>query len=495
MYWSLTFFSFVLLLSQSAFSFSVVFDPQSFTGKYQVYGQSSLLSGVQTIDLAEGTYSLFIAGNAHVTITVDASGDVTTPNTAALDTGPLSVKFNTNSFTITPGNSYPGFYQVYRVDSSWRSGNTTYNLVPNVLYSITIGLGDSATFTLDANGDVASSNNDDAFSYSGSNLSFNSTDVYINPNSYEGQWFIGRTTPGRYIGLKKFPLIKNWDYLFFIGAYGIFTISMGSGISPISVSNTDAVDFDTNELFFKNGLINIGPQVGSPDWFIFWVSSSISTALDVVMVPGLNYYLTNSSGNTVFSVDTNFDDVTDSIVSPVGAYDYTQKSDVIESIHLSNADKNLFSQPHETVLLTISNKNLSPSLSDFVIKKNGNSVAIHSSDLTATELKLDSFLDEGRNDISIEVKDESGRAYNLVGHFWAGLGQLTVKTSSQATVELTLKTTEAGEDYSITVSQETIGNTAVFKNVPQIEAEITTTTLSGRQWHSVKIGKNTMIEI
>lgn len=471
-----------MVIGSLSYALPVEFDPQAFEGTYFVPTKTGLLTGTNTIDLDPGLHAVVIGVN-QFNITVAVDGTVTSANTDAVLTAGNQVIFNNTFINLNVPADFTGSYTMYQLDVGWKSGSGFYILVPGLQYRISIGNADLVDFTVDGSGAIVSSTNDTALNYSGNNLSFNLTDITVDPRSYTGQWAVGRIT-NRIVGLHNIRLVPNLDYLLILGTDGVATFKVDADGNIDNTSKPNSIDFAGNTLIFKNNFIEVDPNSGAADWYIMWVTSTFSTTEDVVVVPGFNYRLYNSTGFMTVVLDTTFDDSSFNVSNAGGTYTITKKSTVIPNM-TTNLVANDFNSTLGNVEIDISGATLSSNIGDFSYENLGVAVALSANDFESNSLVVSGGLIEGRNSLVIQGKDNQGVDYLTGGVYWAGSAQVKVTTSIETTVNLTITIEENGEDRSFTVSKATSSMVAIFNNVPGGAGVITTST--GRSQKSLQV--------
>ncbi|MGK0171490.1 MAG: hypothetical protein ACI9W2_003220 [Gammaproteobacteria bacterium] len=233
-----TFLAFVYSTSSVA-AVDIDVDPAAYTGNWFIVGQTSSLSGPQTINIEPGTYSLRVGTTdlGHIGIVIAANGDVTSQNTDAATAVANELTFNNTVVTINP-DAYTGNYFI--VGSLPYIGEQSFTLVPNLGYFLRVGSTDLGQFAFNvaANGDVTSQNTD-AATGAGSVLTFNTTVINFAPSDLGVSYFV--------LGL---PLVSG-DYSenlvsgvgYFVRLGGVdksFTVAAPCAVNPTNLSFQDA---------------------------------------------------------------------------------------------------------------------------------------------------------------------------------------------------------------------------------------------------------------
>ena len=101
----------LVVFTTPAWAFSITIDPAAYTGGWRFVGIGDF-GGLQTFDVAEGTYTLLVAGHdGAFTFDVDASGNVTSQNSAAATGAGSTLTFNTTQISVDPG-AYTGGWRL-----------------------------------------------------------------------------------------------------------------------------------------------------------------------------------------------------------------------------------------------------------------------------------------------------------------------------------------------------------------------------------------------
>lgn len=181
---------FVAGLSSAANAVPVSIDPGGYSHRYGITNFGVPHIGPKTLDLSPGNHTVYIGSANAGTITVDASGAVTSNNPAAFTGGQNALTFNNSTVTFDPGG-YAGnsnaAWAVRFVSALTPKQVSQIVLVPGVSqYSLILGPvtgGVGFRFDLDASGNVTVPNGVSAVG--GANtLSLNSMTVTVDPRDY-----------------------------------------------------------------------------------------------------------------------------------------------------------------------------------------------------------------------------------------------------------------------------------------------------------------------
>ena len=396
-----------------AHSILIDFKPQSFSGVYQIVGETSQMSGNNTIDLPAGTYSLIIANFSEIIIEIDSGGGITSDNDDAINVSvPQEVTFNNASITVNASELYLGEYQLIGLNSTTVSGTQIYTVVPNLDYSLKIGdLGDTI-FGVDETGSVATTTHFYSFLCNGSSLDFSTVPLFINPQSYDGEWEIAGVTSSLQ-GVQRIDLVKDIEYRMKVGSIGEFTFWMDDTVSPTSISNVNAASAEHNVLKFKNAAINIDPDVGSLDWSIEGVSAEFSSEQRIIIVPGVDYKLVNSVGDTSFSAGPTFNDGTSTITAGGDDYTLTKLSSPVETITLSPLTKTSLNLFNHFLNVSVPDHLLTSGVDTFSVTNVGSNISLTlgGEDLTSSQINMKGLLVQGKNTLVFQVKSTDGTTY------------------------------------------------------------------------------------
>src|SRR5205823_4322568 len=163
---------------------NVTVNPGGFTGPFEIYGLTNWGHGAPvTATVVPGlTYEVALYSSAFG-FSVDGSGNVTSDNAAAATGSGSTLTFNTTNVTVNPGG-YTRPFEIYGVTDWFQGAPLTATVVPGLTYEVALS-GPGFLFSVDGSGNVTS-DNAAAATGSGSTLTFNTTNVTINPGGYTG---------------------------------------------------------------------------------------------------------------------------------------------------------------------------------------------------------------------------------------------------------------------------------------------------------------------
>lgn len=299
------------LFSAATHALPVTFDPQDYEGGYAIRNVTNFRSGPSTIDLAPGNYQLSIGNGTVVPISIAPSGFVTTTNNVAITTGNATVAINTVPVVIDPrdyGLNTGGRWEIQFIHSANATsspGPQSVNLAPNVSdYRMIIGNSFGFTFSLDASGNVTSSN---PASATGGfrTLDLNTLPVVIDPSDYGqnqfARWdvqFTYSATATSRPGQQTVQLVPGVaDYKMIIGDRLGFLFSVDD-LGNVSVANPASALGGLQSLTFNAMPVSIDPgdlsENSAGDWGVRFINQ-VRSANDpgpktVWLVPGVSEY-------------------------------------------------------------------------------------------------------------------------------------------------------------------------------------------------------------
>ncbi len=290
-------------------------DPDNFTGLWGIVNvvNHPINTAAQTIALVPGLSYHFYAGNVGVfPVTISSNGLATIGNSGIPAQGDIgSVVFNNLAINIDPGSFtgewYIGLNGVSAAE--FDTGIKAVTIVPGVRYHFFIGgIGGHSTTINSSPGGTLVLNNP-AFTGSPSTLTFNTTDVVIDPGVFAGEWGISRVPPIQ-IGAVTTALVNGTRYLLFVGGGNnsrfIFNID-DNGL--LTVDNGQSAVGGLASLEFKAEFITIDPQAFTGVWRIVGVSTTpvveTSGLASTGLVAGVEYTLrSNSLGSAIFTISS-----------------------------------------------------------------------------------------------------------------------------------------------------------------------------------------------
>jgi hypothetical protein len=247
-------------------TFPITIDPQAFLGGYVPYVSNpySFVTGVQTYNLAPGTYNLDIglAGSCHrKAFTVNGDGTVSNPVTndssGALDFVGSTVRFKNNTVNFD-GGAYPGtiWIQLGLTGPFSFTPPGSLVVVPDNVYRIRITGFSNVHFRVNASGQVepipinlpgcsGSVPSNDALIFSGNTVQLKNTTVRIDPRQYTGNYYLFGLVKK---GIQDLVLVPGFDFIVKLtsldsfgqlyfktnadGTVGLFTPPQGEFVLP-----------------------------------------------------------------------------------------------------------------------------------------------------------------------------------------------------------------------------------------------------------------------
>jgi len=226
----------VVMFSTNALAFTINIVPVAYSGRWEILGATSPITGPQTVALDVGIHTIQVGGSSagRFNIEVAATGDVTSLNPAAATSIGNVLTFNTVPVIVDTGayrsNSRAGWFML-SVTNEVNSSPLTLNVVPALGYIIQVGGSSAGRFNIQvaATGDVTSLNPAAATSI-GNELIFGSTVINVDPGSFTGSWSILSVT-NSVSGSLAVTVVPGLGYRF----------STGSGFQDFSVAEPCAV--------------------------------------------------------------------------------------------------------------------------------------------------------------------------------------------------------------------------------------------------------------
>ncbi len=300
-----------LSVATNANAIPITFDPVNFVGRYQVFGVTPRMDGVQIIDLDPGNHEIRVADNSPIPITVDASGNVTTTNSGAVIGGFQTVTFNNIGITIDPGQFEQNNSDRWglRFVEEFNTGASTIGpqnivVVPNLSYWVSLGGSQSFVADIDSLGNVTVQNGISGVGGLQS-LSFNTQSVTVDPSDFDqnstGDWgvrFIHKTRSSNTPGPQTVYLVPGVDnYSFDLGQVSSFLISVDGAGNAAAMNGVSATG-GFGSLTLNTVPVSIDPgnfdQNSTGDWGIRFIhnvrSSSSPGPQTVYLVPGVTNY-------------------------------------------------------------------------------------------------------------------------------------------------------------------------------------------------------------
>ena len=286
---------------------AVTIEPDAFAGFYDVAGIGRY-SGAQNLELAEGTYTLRVLGVANFEFAVNASGAVTSLNSAAATGSGSTLTLANTQVNVDPG-AFDGFYDLV----GRLSGPQSYTLVPGINdYAIKIQGTSRLTFDVDASGNV-SSDNAAAATGNGNTLTFANTQVNVDPGAFVGYYDL----IDRLSGPQSYTLVPGInDYAIKVQGTSRLTFDIdASGI--VSSDNVAAATGNGNTLTFANTQVTVDPGafVGYYD-----LIDRLTGIQNYTLVPGLDNYSVKVAGSIplTFDLDSSGQVSSDNPIAAVG---------------------------------------------------------------------------------------------------------------------------------------------------------------------------------
>lgn len=210
---------------------------------------------------------------------------------------------------INPG-AYIGQYAVDTIAPPLITGPTTVNLTPgdHILFINPI----STAFTVSTSGQVVSTSNPTALSFSNNTISFNTVSVVIDPGNYDGIYNLS-SIPGplatNFTGRQSFALVAGIRLFLQVGGndHTGITCSVDANGQLSSLNNPTAASINGNVLTFNNVTISVNP-VAYAGWYFpsIYLFRAFFGAHNLIVVPGVDIGIDNGllDTNSTFLIRT-----------------------------------------------------------------------------------------------------------------------------------------------------------------------------------------------
>jgi len=187
----------IATISVAHASIRVTVNPGNYTGQWahdDGTGMRNYLTGTRQIVAEPGYNFLFVGGIGGFGFNVALDGTVNPEPVPAVG-GAQTLTLNSVPITIDP-TDFGGEWIISRV-TPFLTGSATTMLVPGLLYRMQVGGGNLAFFNFDvsATGQVTLPLMTDAGTGGVGSLTFNTSDVSIDPGAYTGSWQIAGSNP------------------------------------------------------------------------------------------------------------------------------------------------------------------------------------------------------------------------------------------------------------------------------------------------------------
>lgn len=269
-----------------AHAVNVSINPDTYNGNWLIQGVSDFARGAQTMNLNPGSYDLWVGSGSRFSFLVDASGNVTSLNTAAATGGSGMLTFNTADVTVNSGG-YTGYLLIAHV-SDYFTGSVTATLVPGLRYNLYVGPLGIVPFDVDGSGNVASGNAAAAQGGPGQ-LTLQTADVNVDPGSYQGLWLISHVSD--FVrGAQTVKLVPGLNYDFYVGLASPFRILVGAD-GNVTSTNTAAATGGMLSLALNTVEVNVNAGSYQGYWKIAHLHEFTRGSQRVHIVPGLAYHM------------------------------------------------------------------------------------------------------------------------------------------------------------------------------------------------------------
>ena len=272
---------------------TIQIDPAAYAGGWWLTNVQAPTSGAASVVVVPSLgYQIRVAsqGTAAVDFEVDAVGDVTSLNPAAMTGSGNVLTFENRTIQIDPA-AYTGGWWLTNVQAP-TSGAASAVVVPSLGFQIRVASQGTAAvnFEVDAAGDVTSLN-PAAMTGSGSLLTFENRTIQIDPAAYTGEWWLTNVQAPT-SGAASAVVVPNLGFQIRVASQG--TAAVNFEVDPagdITSLNPAAMTGSGNLLTFENTTIQIDPAAYAGDWWLTNVLTVTSGPASAVVVPNLGYQI------------------------------------------------------------------------------------------------------------------------------------------------------------------------------------------------------------
>lgn len=317
---------------------SVHFDVGSFESRWSVTDvpfadPATQVQSSGDLSLPVGPYELQLGYLGRVTFVVGADGDVTTDNPASASGGHLTLQANTVPVDLIPG-AYDGSFFFKNTRMSTHSGDYTAHLAPNQYYWLLVGEYGASVFYLDAAGnvdfnvdqsykDMAGADGTVAFNVTGSQISFKTGTLHVDPGEYADPWQLVRVSgrfeqgpldvavvPGLLYGLR--PSSNEEIFIQLDGDPDnnglVKTVYLGERENPRSAASSVAVEGENRDgVRMKTVRVTVTYPGDDPDKAFsigYAIDREGETSTEIALVPGLEYLLLVYTDDSKFNIES-----------------------------------------------------------------------------------------------------------------------------------------------------------------------------------------------
>ncbi len=252
---------FLFLFSTSALvsAVQVTIDSGNFTGTWGIFTQPGLQridsgSGVKTVNLPSGNYSLHPWWASGIKFSVDAGGNVTVDNGISATGGTGTLTLKTSPVVFNPGN-YIG--QTVMALNIRFGGLSTVDLIPGVWFTFSPGtVNFPFNLYIDGNGQVTSTKPPGPVS--GNTITYNTVEIELDPQNYQGNLWTSADASANQKGFRKIDVVRNAPYLvrYSYAGFGHSFFNVDNN-GDITTNDPDSYTANGNRLTAKNVQINI----------------------------------------------------------------------------------------------------------------------------------------------------------------------------------------------------------------------------------------------
>lgn len=478
-------------------TFDIQIDPQKYDGTYSLTNLSTV-SGIQTIKVIIGLeYGIRTGENIPVAnFWVNGSeniipiwlGDNLIISTA-------SIKLKNAYLTVDPGK-YEGPYSLR---------GQTYKGIHRVLlvsgaqyYPIKSPLNTSLLdISVDEDGDISTSpwGGFTNFVAERGKVTFKTVKYEIYPGFYSTPYYINGfdTLPGEQsydLIPQTFFRITNWTSGDIIGHFKF------DEDGDITSTDTTSFNYINGKIFFKNAYVKVTPPMGyGGNYNIYRVSSHVSGISHHYLIQN-NFYRIGIPSVGYFNFEMN--DCSSNINVSTSEGTFTIECENFPTHKWLNTNEDEFNNINSDVRLQFVQGQYSLDSADYSLTNNGNSISVINDYINEYLFTISNILVNGRNVIVLDGEDSSSSSFQKTTTVWAGNNEVIVETGSPTTnydVTLTVEQTVGMTTYYHDVTQTTVDGVTIFKNVPTLSAEVTTTIKNNTLRKRFFINQNMKIQL
>lgn len=283
-----------LILPSLTQAFEIQINPGEYKGTYGVMGETSTLTGTQSVELDQGVYHIIVGAISSFQFTVLEDGSVEINS-------PLSATSVENQITMTTQEvnidvaGYEGKWSLPAVRPSQKGSVEAITLVSGLRYLIQVAAVDSMAIELKESGIVAL-NKPVATTILNDTITFNTASVAVNPGDYKGPWLLSEILDSMTGVKENISLVLGLKYLVQLGAVGSFYINMTASGDLVS-QKLESASVENNVLNFNTYFVDIDANDYSDSWLIATVTEAFNGVRSgVALIPGVSFRLDLENG-------------------------------------------------------------------------------------------------------------------------------------------------------------------------------------------------------